>query len=80
MDELLGASGRPAAELSGPLGCRLHGTHGGCSYTSLLQGVKPVDGGSAGGADLSAQLSWMLPRITQHPPSALAEDTQWLQT
>lgn len=80
MDELLGASGRPAAELSGPLGCRLHGTHGGCSYTALLQGVKPVDGGSARGADLSAQLSWMLPRITQHPPGALAEDTQWLQT
>lgn len=75
MAELLHASRRPAAELSGSLCCRLHGAHGGCSYASLLQGVQPIDSRATRRADLSAQLSWMLPRITQHSPSTLTEDT-----
>lgn len=60
-----------AAELSCSLRGRFHGAHGGGSDAPLLQGVKPVDGGSTRGADLGPQLRRVFPGVAEQLPSSL---------
>lgn len=66
-----GPCSRLESQLSRSLRGRLHGAHGGGSDAALLQSVEPVDGGSAWGADLRAQLRRMFPGVAQQFASSL---------